>query len=184
MRPQPPERMVKLPAADQNQVRLEILRYVVYYVFRLAAAHTDRESSTGISLHTVHRFVRRLEEKLTERFIAALGTRNGVNELDFAVPLAGKFRGPSDDPDIRRMNIHRAQQPFASIGVCRIKVRCVHARVHGAFSIVQDLGRHGSQKKPPERTITMRRHHDQSDVVCFGVGNDLARRVSFGQSPV
>ena len=63
--------MVEFSAADQYQVRLEILRYVVYYVFRLAAAHTDRKSSTGISLQTVHPFVRRLEEKLTKRLIAA-----------------------------------------------------------------------------------------------------------------
>src|SRR5579871_789400 len=48
-----------------------------------------------------------------------------------------------------------------------------------AVGAAQHLFRHGSEQKPPERPVTVGRHHDQVDLVVMSVTQNLGGGVAF-----
>ena len=124
--------MVEQTPADQDQIRTEILRYVVHHVFRLSPPDTHRKGCTGFFLQAADCLMRGFEKRFAKRLVAFVvlvpSALNRVDELNFAMPPAGKFSRPLDYPDIRRLDVNCAQQAVAFSRVVGRQFRRVHTR--------------------------------------------------------
>ena len=102
-----------------------------------------------------------------------------MNDGKLRAEFPRKPPGPLEDRTAALSEINRAHDAAEADGLVTGSLFQVGTRPHRAPGVVQHLGGHGTQKKPPEWPVSMSRHDDQVDIVVPRIVDDLSGRIAF-----